>query len=147
MDRTLRRLTSIILLALAVLAWFEESLFGEDKGLLRVTVGILCIYVLLLVLERQRLEDKFMQLLATLKNIKTGAASVEDHVDGAKTLEAVSILIAALGSVEAEVRNSAEENLKRLTGKDFGADAKGWQGWLEAAREAAARQEPAAGNS
>ena len=29
MDRTLRRLTSILLLALALLAWFEDSLFDE----------------------------------------------------------------------------------------------------------------------
>ena len=86
MDRTLRRLTAIILLALALLAWFEESLFGTDRGVLRLTVGVLCIYVLLLVLERQRLEDKFMQLLTTLKNIKVDATAAADDV--AKSLDA-----------------------------------------------------------
>ena len=56
--------------------------------------------------------------------------------DGAETSdkskEAIRILTAALSSADPEVRTSAESNLKRLTGNDFGSDPKAWEAWLEA---------------
>ena len=144
MDSTLRRLTPILLVALALIVWFEDTLlptgmrdaFG-DKGLLRFVVGLLCFYTMFLVVERQRMEVKFTQVLGQFKEFYEKRAAVkEGGLDTEKSLEAVSILVAALASAEADVVESSYANLKRLTGKDFGRDHKAWQAYVEASRNA-----------
>lgn len=141
MDSFLRRATPLVLLSLALIVWFEKSLplgivgeFLGDSGLLRFVVGLLCLYTLMLVIERQRMEQRFTQVLASFKDFYQQHASPQDEVDTAKSLEAVGILVAALDSAEPEVRKSAHANLKRLTGKDFGHDRQAWQKWLQTAK-------------
>ena len=144
MDRTLRRLTPIVLIALGVIVWFEGALmpaslrdtFG-DKGLLRFVVGILCFYTMFLVLERQHMEVKFTQVLGQFKEFYDKRAAIKEAgIDAAKSLEAITILLAALSSTEADVAESAYTNLKRLTGKDFGRDPTAWEAFVEATRNA-----------
>ena len=140
MDRLLRRATLWVLVAMAFAVWFERSIFGEDRGVLRVVVGVLCIYVALHSLERQRLELAFRHVLGALKQFRCGAAG--GGVAGAASspvpspdegTDALRILIEAVrrGGAAAPV---AVENLRRLTGEDFGLDPGAWEAWLRARR-------------
>jgi hypothetical protein len=140
MDGPLRRLTPWVLLTLAAVVWFEEVLpleglrkaFGAD-GLIRFVLGIVCIYTMFLVIERQRMEKRFTDVLGQFKQFYEARASAQEGAAaGDKSMEAIRILVAALSAADPEVRSSAATNLKRLTGNDFGADPKAWQAWLEA---------------
>ncbi len=46
--------------------------FGED-AVLRFVVGLLCVYMVMLVVERQRLEVAFKQLLGAFKDSRRNA--------------------------------------------------------------------------
>lgn len=145
MDGFLRRATPIVLLVLAGLVWFEKWLPGHevmagrfgDDGVLRFVLGLLCVYMVMLVLERQRLEQAFKQLLGAFKDFHEqvrpagSAAGAED-----KKREAVQLLVAALGSADAAVRSNAVTHLRRLTGLDLGEDPKSWQAWWAQQRDA-----------
>lgn len=141
MDRLLRRATLWVLVAMAFAVWFERSIFGEDRGVLRVVVGVLCIYVALHSLERQRLELAFRHVLGALKQFRGGAAAgVAAPLAGAPPVaspdegaEALRILVEAVrrGGAAAPV---AVENLRRLTGQDFGLDPGAWEAWLRTRR-------------
>lgn len=167
MDQALRRITPVVLLVLALLVWFEPLLpldgirerLGET-GLLRFVTGVLCIYCLLLVMERQRMEARFTEVLGTFqkfyraRSARSGHGSGDAAAAGAgdpaaasgpgsdeeseQSLAAVAILTAALGSAEADLRETAVENLQRLTGQEFGDDQAAWQAWLADARAARA---------
>lgn len=133
MDRFLRRATLFVLLGLAALAWFEVQLLGQERGVLRLTVGVLCVYVAVQSLERQRLEDTFKQVLAAFQKFR---AEVQQQAGGPQPSakerrEAALILVAALrrGGATADL---ARDNLRRVTGQDFGTDADAWQRWLDA---------------
>ncbi|MHC5070287.1 MAG: hypothetical protein ACYTGO_07340, partial [Planctomycetota bacterium] len=75
MDSFLKRITPLILLLMAGLAFFEHWLPGANRiaamvgadGVLRFVIGVLCIYVMLLVLERQSLDARFTRVLETFK--------------------------------------------------------------------------------
>ncbi|MCB9868554.1 MAG: hypothetical protein H6837_01780 [Planctomycetes bacterium] len=148
MDAALRRLTPLLLAALALLVWFEERLFGRQVGMVRLTVGLLCIYTLLLVLERQRLDQRFTELLANFRRYFEERGGARETVDPRKQIEAATILAAALHSTDPTVRDTAASNLKRLTGKDFGADPVAWQRWIAEFRSQVERPEdPSPGGS
>ncbi len=138
MDGFLRRATPIVLLVLAGLAWFEKwlpghetmaSRFGDD-AVLRFVLGLLCVYMVMLVLERQRLELSFKQLLGAFKEFHEMARTDGSpaQVEGKKR-EAIELLLAALGGADAAIRASAASHLKRLTGQDLGEDPQAWQAW------------------
>ena len=141
MDSFLKRITPLILLLMAGLAFFERWLPGADRiasmvgadGVLRFVVGVLCIYVMLLVLERQSLDARFTRVLETFKQFyaaRAGAAAGEEQADEKMEQarkQALPILLAALESDDPKVRESALENLRRLTGKDLGTDAAAWR--------------------
>lgn len=148
MDSWLRRATPLVLLLLALLAWFEEFLPGRDylarefgdKFVLRFVLGLLCLYVLMLVLERQQMEGLFKQVLGQFKDFhQTQAGSVQPAgaqgaaggaaEEKART-EAIQILVAALDSEDPKVVSGALENLQRLTGQRLGADKAAWQSWM-----------------
>lgn len=133
-------MTPLVLIALAIGVWFENLLLGDDKGVLRFTVGVLCFYIALLVIERQRMEVRFTQVLASFKQFYADRSAARDGLDPEKSRQAVGILIAALAAADAEVRSSALANLKRLTGKDYGLDRDAWEGWF--ARSASAGDAP-----
>jgi hypothetical protein len=130
-DRFLRHATLLVLLLLALVVWFETSLFGEERGALRLVVGLLCVYVAVQSVERQRLHDAFKDLLRALQQFRAEADPGAAPVPSARERrEAADILIAALrrGGPTAEV---ALSNLRRVTGQDHGTDADAWQRWLD----------------
>ena len=133
MDGFLRKLTPIVLVLLGLSVWIEPQVM-PDAGVLRFVVGVLCLYTALLVFERQRMELRFTQVLGSFKQFYSERSAAAGPVDKEKGLEAVRILVAALDSPEPAVRETAEENLKRLTGKDFGSDSSAWTGWLAEAQ-------------
>lgn len=134
----LRNAVPLMLLALCLLVWGERCVpgragfveqFGED-GLLRVVVGLLCLLVYVLWLNQQRMTDSFTRLLRLFKEAQ------EERVRGgggdeAKRLEAVRLLVASLGSEDAELRAKSRAHLQRLTGVDHGEDASAWAQWLD----------------
>jgi hypothetical protein len=129
-DRFLRRATVVVLLFLAFLVWFEPTLLGGDRGALRLVVGVLCVYVAVQSLERQKLHDTFKQVLAAFQQFRAGAGERAEP-SARERRDAVEILIAALrrGGPTADL---AISNLKRVTGQDYGRDAEAWQRWLDA---------------
>ena len=94
-------------------------------------------------LERKRLELQLKEVMGAFKKFYQQRNAAKDgQPDPEKSFEAISILTAALNSAEESVRESALENLKRLTGKDFGMDPTAWQAWLaETQADFAAQQE------
>ncbi|MHC5065661.1 MAG: hypothetical protein ACYTG5_16985 [Planctomycetota bacterium] len=147
MDSWLRRATPLVLLLLAGLAWFEDFLPGReylarefgDKFVLRFVLGLLCIYVLMLVLERQQMEQLFKQVLGQFKDFHSaqgaagqpGGPATGGVADEKARSEAVQILVAALDSEDPKVRSGALENLQRLTGQQLGADKAAWRSWMK----------------
>jgi hypothetical protein len=141
MDRLLRRATPVVLLAMAGLVWFERVLPGGegfrrtlgDDAVLRFVTGVLCLYMLLWILERHRLERMFKEVLAAFRDFHgAGAAARGEAARGSERQDALRILVAALGSGDAEVRAKAAKHLGRMTGQDFGEDAERWRRWLDA---------------
>ncbi len=145
MDTFLKRITPLVLLLMAVLVFFEHLLPGSEAinrmvgsdGVLRFVVGVLCIYVMLLVVERQSLDAKLTRVLETFKQFyaaRAGAVAGEERTDErmeqAKK-QALPILLAALESPDPRVRETALENLRRLTGQDLGTDAAAWRQRLD----------------
>ena len=137
MDRWLRKITPLVLLVLCGLAWFEKYLPGHefisrefgDQFVLRFVLGVLCLYVLMLVLERQRMELLLKRVLGQFKSFHS-AKGTEAPAEEQARQEAVQILIAALGSDDPKVRSGAVSNLERLTGESLGEDQAAWQAWL-----------------
>jgi hypothetical protein len=134
----LRRATPLVLLLLAGLVLFEEHLpghefvqrtFGHD-AVIRLVVGVLCLYVLLLMAARQHMEASFRELVATLRRFredKGGGPALPPQAQR----EALELLVAALSGAREDVRTSAREHLRRITGQDFGEDAGRWREWIE----------------
>jgi hypothetical protein len=132
LDRLLRHLTPIVLIALGLVVWFEPRVLG-DRGVMRIAVGVLCFYMALLVIERQRMEVTFRDVLAAFQRFK--AERLAETARGAEPSpqqkrEAIAILIAALRADSASARQHALQNLQRLTGQDFGPDAAAWERWF-----------------
>lgn len=148
MDKLLRRATPLVLLVLTGLVWFEKVLpgasgfreaFGED-AVPRFVIGVLCLYVLLLVIERQRMERAFKDVLGAFRDFHrkggpaqppAGSDGIQDPQGQQAQREAMQILIAALRNSEDGVQQSSIHHLKRLSGEDFGDDADAWQRWLD----------------
>ena len=57
-----------------------------------------------------------------------------------RRLDAVKILVQALGSEKESVRENAGKELRRLTGQDFGNDTRAWNQWVR--RQEKARDNP-----
>lgn len=136
MGRWLQILTPLILLVLALLVWFEKLLPGAEgarrvlgeTGLLRFAVGILCLYVLVLVVERQRMEAAFKGVLKAFRDFHQARAG--EAADPKRAVEAARLLVAALDSEDEDIRQSSLEHLRRVTGQDFGMDRERWKRWL-----------------
>ena len=141
MDRMLRRATPIVLLLLAAAAFCEPWLpqrvreLAGQGGITRWIVGILCIYVVLLIAERERMGRDFKQVLQAFREFHTGpaasgqAAGTSAPTEGQKR-EALEILVSALESQDSAVRAKAHSHLKRITGQDLPAEPTTWRSWL-----------------
>lgn len=140
MDRTLRRATPLVLLALGglVLAepWLPESLrtLLGPGGVIRLVVAVLCVYVVLLIAERERMVRDFKEVLRAFRefhgNPGTPAAGAQAQPTDAQKREALEILVTALSSPDRSVRDKAHAHLQRLTGQALPPDPAAWQAWL-----------------
>lgn len=103
------------------------------RGGLAATLLVLSI----LIAEVDKLRMQFDALLRALRQA-TGRAG-----EPATSDEAVPILIRALESRDADVREKAHRNLVRLTGQDLPADRAAWDAWWRS-RDATGEEAPRA---
>lgn len=143
-----RQITPLFLLGLLLAVLFENWLpyidwlratFGEQivlKASLALTIG----YVLLLWGETLRLHGLLTGVLEAFRAFDRerrgeGGGGASDKPAGARNpkarIEAARLLIAAMRSGDASIRETSHHNLVRLAGEDLGADADEWQRWLD----------------
>ncbi|MGE0141715.1 MAG: hypothetical protein AB7I19_02265 [Planctomycetota bacterium] len=131
----------LFLVALALLIWIEPWLPGADwiernlgqTAVLRFAVGFGFLYLALTILEQRRLGSLFRQVLEQFKRFHS--QQNPKTAESAARLDAVAMLITALGGTDTEVAENAHRHLVRLTGTDLGKDAAAWRGWLAQARQ------------
>ena len=136
MQRFLRVATPLILVSLALLVWFESLLRNEaatpwlgETGVIRFALGILCLYLLVVVVEQQRMGTAFREVLLAFKRFNDSRGGE----GGESRMEAAGLLVGALAAEDPKIRANAVDHLKRLTGQDFGEDRDRWQKWLQEA--------------
>jgi hypothetical protein len=125
------RLIVTFLLRLALLffaAWIAlkpDSIEGAD---LVVRIGLAAQFLVLSIFvgEVVALRSHLSMLLHALRTATSGGTGEEAKRDDRA---AVDILIRALDSREANTREKAHKNLKRLTGQDLPADRAAWEAW------------------
>lgn len=135
MQKLVRQAMPWILLALAFGVWFENFLPMRDwlygtfgpNGLMRFAVGLLCLQVVLIALDSQRLQFHFKELVQAFRKFHQDSGEGQDPE---QRHQALTILIGALESPDQEVRETAAQNLARLTGQSFGTDRAAWTQWL-----------------
>ena len=143
-DALFRQLTPLLLLGVLVVvvaepwlpgsAWVRER-FGE-QALLRVCVAALVGYVLILWGEALRLHTILTGVLQAFRQFRDsqgggGGGSANAGRNAEAKREAARLLIAALRSDDASIRQSSRSNLARLAGEDLGDDPAAWQRWFE----------------
>ena len=106
--------------------WMDRALGGEG-AIARFFVGFLFLYFAGIVREKNDLRFLLKRLVGTARSAT--------KVDPEGQRMAVELLIQGLGSPNPKARETALENLKRLTGKDFGADREAWQVWWKENRD------------
>ncbi|MCB9877086.1 MAG: hypothetical protein H6835_05735 [Planctomycetes bacterium] len=145
-----RQITPLFLLGLLLAVLFESWLpyidwlratFGEQivlKAALALTIG----YVLLLWGETLRLHGLLTGVLEAFRAFERerrgeggGGGGGSDKSTGARNpkarIEAARLLIAAMRSGDASIRETSHHNLIRLVGQDLGVDPDAWQSWLD----------------
>ncbi len=88
-------------------------------------LGLLFLYVGALIQERQRLNHAFRDLLGSFEAFNRGLYG-DDYRE---TLQAIGILIQALGSGDADTKEKAVAQLTRLTGQSLPAEQAPWENW------------------
>ncbi len=140
-DALFRQLTPLFLLGVLVTALFEPWLPGaawlrENLGetvVLRACVAALVLYVLLLWGESLRLHTILTGVLQAFRQHSEGSQSTANSTAAKNPkarLEAARLLIAAMGSDDADIRETSHHNLVRLVGRDLGGDPAAWRDWL-----------------
>ena len=146
-DALFRQITPLVLLGVLAVVVFEPWLPGVawlkaqlgEQVVLRGCVAVLVCYVLILWGESLRLHTILTGVLQAFREFdgrtKDGQASPARNPRA--RLEAARLLIAALRSDDASIRETSQHNLARLVGRDLGANPAPWQQWLatEEARE------------
>lgn len=138
-DQLFRQITPLFLLLVIGVVVFEPVVPGGDwlranlgeTIVLRLAIAGLGLYVLLLWGESLRLNAVLTGVLKAFREHGGPAAKgAGGGRDPRARLEAVKLLIAALSSDDAEVRETSRHNLGKLAGKDLGADPGPWREWL-----------------
>jgi hypothetical protein len=106
----------------------ESALPGAPQAA-RLAIAVLFVGVALLFGEVRRVRRDMALLLSALK-AQAGAAADKDQ------RLAVDVLVSALESPEARVREVAHRNLVRITRQDLPLDAARWKAWWSGARAA-----------
>ena len=149
-----RQLTPLVLLVIALVALFGQSLPGAawlvgqlgETVLLGMCVCLLSLYVLLLWGETLRLHVLMTSVLRELVEFRNRRAAEAQGRPLAQRLEAVRLLLPALSSSDEQVRAKSSKNLSLLTGQDFGEDVAAWKEWLDGQSQAVEDPAGAAGS-
>lgn len=115
------------LVAFGIYLGVSESALPSASSTARLAVAALFVAVALLFGEVQRVRRDMALLLGALK-AQAGTAAHKDQ------RMAVDVLVSALESPEARVREVAHRNLVRITRKDLPLDAARWKAWWGEAR-------------
>jgi hypothetical protein len=107
----------------------SESALPGSSSTARLAIAVLFVGVALLFGEVQRVRRDMALLLSALKAQAGGAAAKDQRL-------AVDVLVSALESPEARVREVAHKNLVRITRQDLPLDAARWRDWWSGARAA-----------
>lgn len=116
-----------ILIALALVAGVAVP---HVPTLLAFFVGVLFLYLGATISERRRMEKTFRDLLEAFESFNRSVYGDDYKVKRA----AVDILIRSLEHADATVRGRAHEQLVRISGLDFPAEAEPWQAWWRDAK-------------
>ena len=116
----------VVMFGLAIYFVFVPPPGFDGSFLHRVTIPFLLVACALSIFENLRTRMHMSQLIGALRQImgRTGAPPTPEG-----RREAVEILIRSLKADQEHVRNTAAEQLKRLTGQDLGADPAAWERW------------------
>ncbi len=139
-DALFRQVTPLVLLGVLLVVVFDwlpgaawlRAQFGADI-VLRLAVAVLVCYVLILWGEALRLHQMLTGVLQAFRAFDhERSGKVEGAAKNPKArLEAARLLIAALGSPDASIRQTSRHNLTRLVGQDLGDEPAAWQRWLQ----------------
>ena len=137
-QRTIMAMLGIPLLVAAGFFFLSAALwrdFGEylDEAIGRMNLvylgaGFLFLYTAVLVADKNRLRRQFIEVLAGIQDYYLG----EGH---RHKIDSMDILLTTLKKGSGEGVRTAVNELKRLTGQDFGRDASLWEAWWTAHRE------------
>jgi hypothetical protein len=116
------------LLAFAVYVALSRDAFPGATTLARAGVIATAFAAIFLAGEVERLRAQVRTLTLVAAGALGGAFPRDDR-------SAVDLLVRALSSEDAAVREKAHKNLLRITGKELPADAQAWRTWWESARE------------
>jgi hypothetical protein len=109
----------------------------DQSSLLRVVASGLCLVLVFLLFQVRDLRRKVLVMDYVLDDVRFGAGTRRDR-------DAVDILIRALRTPDAEVRETAQRTLRKLCGKDLGKDPEVWEAWWKASRSTFTRAPSAA---
>jgi hypothetical protein len=114
-----------VVFAPGFLGWNDLRERGLESAVLRLLVGSLFVFVSGTLIERRRTQRALGDVHEALNMLVYGRNYRRDR-------EAVEILLRALRSKDAEVREKAWKSLRDLTGCDFALDAEVWESWWKA---------------
>lgn len=120
-------LVQLGLLAFAVYVVVADAALPGASMLTRAGLATTAVAVGVVYGETTRLRAHMGALLAALQS-GLGATVPRDDK------QAIDVLVSALGSQDAAVREKAHRNLVRLTGQDLPPDAARWAAWWREAR-------------
>jgi len=100
----------------------------DERALLRTVVALLCFWAGFLWLLLHRTRCELAEMRSTMGDLRWGAETVRQR-------EAVDLLLRAVRLADRRVVDTAYKNLRRITGQDFGEDARAWERWWSGARE------------
>jgi hypothetical protein len=120
-------LVKTALIVFAVYVAVATDAFPGATTLARAGLVALAFGLVFVVGEVERLRAQ-TRAIATLLGALGGAAPRDDRA-------AVDVLVAALSSTDAAVREKAHRNLQRITGEDLPPDPEAWRSWWAGARD------------
>ncbi|MHC4959657.1 MAG: hypothetical protein ACYTGN_14930 [Planctomycetota bacterium] len=122
-------LVALAMLGLAIYLFFVPPPGFQDNFAHRIALPFVLVASAFGVLENLRTRAHMGQLVGALRSLmgQRGMAATPQV-----KAEAVEILLKSLRDGNEKVRQTSAEQLKSLTGQDFGEDFDAWEGWWAA---------------